>query len=415
MKKIAIFICFIWPLICSCLNLQLLIGTFISVGISQIIAYINLLLLILGIFLILKKDTGEYSKTAALWIYFFILYYTFGLLANGVTGFINPEYSILASLVPFVYFIAFYFFLSNDEFKKTFIKVLTISYFLSSLLTIFFFKINYDFDYGGIPIYPIDRAGGVYGDANNASFVSILTYILVAKMFVPKNKIQYILKIIALFIIFYSLLITFSTTGLFIFSIVFLISNYKFFKGLKLILLGISLIFFYLFLINIKSFTTHLNLNERQLGKINNIVNVLTFNTEEIDSSGRTELVQKLLHYVYENPVFGNGIGFSNFIRGHNTYIGVWGDAGILTFLFFIFMLIIYLLKSLSLDNNLRFFCFSILTTIYIFMLTLQTVINQPYIIVLFIFIGYIIDNKTNVKNKMAPTEDFSSILNKKR
>ncbi|OMP30690.1 hypothetical protein BKM32_10660 [Mangrovimonas sp. DI 80] len=384
----------------NCLNIQRFTGVFISVALAQIIAYSNILLIFCGILIMLKSKGGDFSITARLWFMFYALYYTFGLLANGVSGFQNSEYSLMATLVPVIFFTGYYFFLSNDEYFIIFTKVITFSFVVSSFLTILLYKSNFDFDHGGIYNHSLDRAGGVYADANNASLSGILAFIFFDKYFTSKK----IFKTIILLIIFYSILITLSTTGLFVFVIVFILTKHKFFSGLRIILFGAILTVFYFFLFRIEQFYGYFNLSEIQINKINNIKNVLTFQTEKINSSGRSELVEELLYYVYQKPFLGNGIGFSTFIRGHNTYIGVWGDAGLFTFLFFILLLIIYLLKSFKLEINLRFFCFSILATLYIFMLTLQTVINQGYIIVVFAFVGYVLDkNKQHeYKNRYA-------------
>ncbi|MGJ5643139.1 O-antigen ligase family protein [Formosa sp. S-31] len=400
MKNKLIFVCFIWPLICSCLNIQRLTSAFISIGFSQFIAYTNLILIILGFFFIIK-DRGELSKTAGLWFYFYLLYYCLGIIASGIYGFENPEVSLLASLVPLIYFIGFYFFLSNQVYFSLFTKVITISYVLSSFITILLFKINYDFDKGGFYLYKLDRAGGAFADANNASFVSILAFLFFQKFYVAKNTIQKIFKISILLVIFYSIFITLSTTGLFIFVLVFILTNYKLLKGFRVLLFSAIVVLFYFGLFLLKDNYNQLNLSDNQIKKVDNIVNVLTLNTDKIDSSERGELVQNLLYYVNQKPLLGNGIGFSSFMRGHNTYIGVWGDAGIITFLFFLFMLIIYLVKTLLLKNHIKFFCLSLLTTIYVFMLTLQTVINQSYVIVVFAFLGYIIDKRELLESKI--------------
>ena len=59
---------------------------------------------------------------------------------------------------------------------------------------------------------------------------------------------------------------------------------------------------------------------------------------------------------------------------------------------------------------HLRFFTMSIIISICVFMLSLHSIINQPYLIVLFVFVGYLMDyskidndpfdfmNKTNLK-----------------
>ena len=62
-----------------------------------------------------------------------------------------------------------------------------------------------------------------------------------------------------------------------------------------------------------------------------------------------TELVMKLINnYVYKNPILGNGIDFAISQRAHNTVIGAWADAGIFTFIFFLFMLGNYFINAIA-------------------------------------------------------------------
>jgi O-antigen ligase len=120
----------------------------------------------------------------------------------------------------------------------------------------------------------------------------------------------------------------------------------------------------------------------------------LTFDTSKIDDSGRDELVTNLINnYVFKNPIFGNGVDFAMSQRAHNTVIGVWADAGIFALIFFLFMLGKYFMKTLARPPNVRYFVLPILITLYIFMVSLQSVINQPYLMALFVYLGYIIDD----------------------
>lgn len=388
MNKFIIYICFYFPLVSSCLNFQAFIGKFISINLAQNFAYLNVLLLILGIF-IFYKHKGNLSSINKLWLTFYIVYYSFAILATAIHGFTS---SILATLVAPIYFIAFNLLLSNPEQFKTFFKVLTISMVISSFFTIYFYQINFDFDVSGVLRWKVDRAEGLYGDANNAALASIISYILFDKFHTPTKTIFKIIKILILASIFYSIFITFSTTGLFAFVIIFFILNYKFFTGIKFILFGVGIILFYIGVFSIKSKTSELDLTKAQINKIDNIINVVTLNVEDVNTSGRTDLLDNLMHYLFENPILGNGINFAAQARGHNTYLGVWVDAGLLTFLFFLFVLCCYMFKTFGLDLHRRLFILSILTSLYVFMLSLQTVINQPYLVVLFAFIGYIID-----------------------
>jgi O-antigen ligase len=365
------------------------VSKFISPAMAQLLAYGNLLLIILGIFLILQK-TETKSKSSQLWFVYYILYYAFALLATGMSGF---DTSIIATLIPIIYYIGFYFLLSNEKQLKIFSRVITFSFAASAIVTVIMFKMNFHLSSGEIFSRDLDRAGGLYADANNAALASIIAYVLFDKFINPTKLVFKIIKIVVLITLFYSLFLTFSTTGLFVFTIIFFITNYKFFRGIKLIFLGVAIILMYVIIFSLKSEIKNLDLSDAQTDKIENIVNVLTFNLEEVDNSGRSDLLENVLYYLYENPLIGNGVDFSIVMRGHNTYIGVWVDAGIFTFLFFLFILFYFLIKSFTLKLNLRFFAISILVVLYIFMFSLQSVINQPYLMVLFVFLGYLIDH----------------------
>lgn len=389
MNKLIVAICYYTPLVISCLNIQAIVSQFISPSISQLMAYINLMLVTLGIFLF-RNNFGTLSSTNRLWFIFYVLYYSFGLLATGRTGF---QTSIIATLVPVIYFTGFYFLLSNKEQFKIFFRVITVCFVISSFLTIIFLEFNINLKTGEIHPWELDRAGGITGDANAAAHTSLFAFILFNHLYKPSKDILYIFKIIILAILLYSLFLTFSTTGLFTFVIVFSLINYKYFTGLRLILFAAIIPLFYGGILTLQSQSQSLNLSDAQIDKINNITNILTFNFDKVDNSGRGDLLEKALYYLYENPILGNGVNFAVAIRAHNTYAGVWIDAGILTFLFFIFMLIYFLFKTLTIKPQLRFLAMSILIVLYIFMISLQSVINQPYLIVLFVFVGYIIDH----------------------
>jgi hypothetical protein len=141
------------------------------------------------------------------------------------------------------------------------------------------------------------------------------------------------------------------------------------------------------------------NLNNIQKARITNVINIITLNTSEVSDSGRGVLLHNMLKFVNENPFLGNGIYFSTDIRGHNTLIGVWADAGIITFLLFIFLLFNYYKSAFLSTPDIRNPTLSILIVLTIFMLTLQTIINQPYLIVLFAFLAHLMSSGTQISN----------------
>ena len=142
-------------------------------------------------------------------------------------------------------------------------------------------------------------------------------------------------------------------------------------------------------------------MSQTQIDKVDNIINVLTLDFNRVDNSGRAELASHIMTDIYKNPILGNGVDFGVTHRAHNTYLAIWADAGVITLIFFIYILLSFMFKSLQLEVRMRSFCVSLLLVLYIFMMALQTVINQPYLIVIFVLIGYIIDNSKNkIENK---------------
>lgn len=388
-NKLIISLCFLVPFVITVLNLQVLVTMFISAAIAQVMAYLSLGLIILGIILILK-NRGEFSRTARLWIYFYILYFVIAIFSGAIH---NNYTNIIASTIPFFYVIGFYYYLSLPENRSVFEKTAIISFITSCVISIYFNSINFDLDSRGIGEYVVDRAQGVYGDANNMALVTILTFIFIYKIYKPQKKLFKILKIGILAVVFYSLFITFSTTGLSVFIISLVMLNSKFFTGLRLIF-GICLLpVVYILLLNLNSLTANMNLVGQQRDKINNLVNVLSLNFEEIDDSGRSELVAEVLNYVYENPLLGNGVDFGAIHQTHNTFIAVWADAGIFVLLFFLIMLGVYYRRAFSCPEEIKYFVLPMLLTMCVFMLSLHSVINQPYLMAVFVYLGYLIDD----------------------
>src|SRR5690606_20733466 len=165
--KLYIHLCFLLPFVITVLNAQVLVTYFVSQSLAKLMAYGNMGLILLGTVLMLR-ERGEFSRTARLWIIFYILYFTFGILAGGLN---NNNISILLSTIPLMYAIGFYYYLSISEHRILFKNVALISFVLSCVICIYWNSINFDLDYQGVHIYKIDRAQGVYGDANNMALV----------------------------------------------------------------------------------------------------------------------------------------------------------------------------------------------------------------------------------------------------
>src|SRR5690606_6193278 len=183
-------------------------------------------------------------------------------------------------------------------------------------------------------------------------------------------------------------------TGFMVFVISLIMLNYKFFKGIRIVFGMLLLPVVYLLLLNLNTLTSGINLVGQQRDKINNIVNIVSLNFDKVDDSGRGELQNKLMQYVYENPLMGNGVDFANSYQAHNTYLAVWADAGFFVLMFFFFLLLKHFARAFGSPPETRFFVLPLLITICMFMLSLHSVINQPYIMAVIIYIGYLIDFK---------------------
>jgi len=390
-SKPVVHLCFLIPFVLTVFNTQVFVTLFISSTLAQLMAYGNIGLLFAGIALTIKQQ-GHYSKTASLWIIFYIIYFVFSIMASAIHY--NPA-EVLLFIIPLLYILGFYVYLSNPENRLLFRKVALISFVASSILAIHLYNINFDLEKGGIYQYKVDRSQGVYGDANNTALMCIVSFVFLFKLYQPQKKLLQIFRIILLAILFYSLALTFSTTGFVVFIVSLVMLNHKFFTGSRIVIAVLFLPIFYLFLANLNTLTADLNLVGQQREKINNIVNVVTLNTSEIDDSGRNELVKKLINdYVFENPIIGNGLGFGASQRAHNTIIIIWADAGIFTLLFFLFMLFKYFANSINSPPSIRYFVLPILIGLCIFMLSLQTIINQPYLMAVFVYLAYLLDEK---------------------
>lgn len=400
MKKLINF-CFLYPLTASALNFQGWVSMFLSQSYGQALAYGNLLFICLGFVLLIKKQEKT-TRTGSLWLPYFGLFYIFVCIASIVN---YDNFALLASLVPVIYCIGFLSFLRFQDHIRNFEIVLTVAFAIANTLLIYFVLINFDIDFyqKGIKIdYGLDRAQGIYGDANNAAFVAILGFIFTHKCFVPQNKFQLVLKLIILSISAYALFLTYSTTGFGVFMIAFALLNLKYLNKTRLAILPFFLVGFYMLLINMSLLLEGFNLNKQQQNKIDNFVNILKLDFDNVDSSGRDLYVQELFNYIAENPIMGNGLDFGAHHHGHNTYLSIIADAGIFPLLLFIFLLIRYIKNSFLIDKTNRYYALAILQGFILFMLSLQTVINQAYLLAIFIYLAYYIDNHSGTKLNIA-------------
>ena len=216
-------------------------------------------------------------------------------------------------------------------------------------------------------------------------------------LFNPVNKLQKVLKFLALTTTLYALILTFSKTGFIILIIVLGLMYHKLFNPKRILF---TLILILILFSSIFSFVMESDfLSPIQKERVLTLTNILTFQSEKVDFSGRDMLLKNMINYINENPILGNGINFSVDIRGHNTIMGVWADAGIFTFLFFLILLFRHFWISLHSEGENKYFLLSILTVLTVYMLSLQTIITESYLLVVFVWIGYQMSKEKNELN----------------
>lgn len=395
MKIIGIF-CLLIPFVFSTLEVQAFVTRFVSESWGQLIAYMNVCLVMAG-GLIFLAERQAFSKITKIWLLFLVCYYLIGMIATIVHG--TPL--TLSAVIPLVYFLGFSIFLSRPEHQKIFIMTAVIGFCIATVFVIVFHQLNFSIDYGGIHIYKLERADGLYGDANQAAVGCLLTIIFIYHFFQANTKFHLILKALLLMVSVYALILTFSKTGFLILIIISALTFYKLFTPKRILVSVFVAPLLIIAALNAGLATSTLSASQQQ--RLNDISNILTFNTEKVDFSGRGILLQNMLNYVYDNPILGYGISFSNLIFGHNTIIGVWADAGIIPFLLFLYLILQYYSKAYSAPEEKRYFALSAVLILTVFMLSLQTIINQPYLIAILIYLGYYVENEKDI-----PTESLS-------
>ena len=129
---------FLLPFVGAVFNVQDFASLYFSRTLAQIVAYSLLLLLFIGIIINIKQP-GKYSRTAKLWIVFYMFYFAFGILAS--TFYDNPT-NILVSLVPVIYMFAFFIYLRDPKNIELFETTTLLSFIISTVLGIYLFKIS---------------------------------------------------------------------------------------------------------------------------------------------------------------------------------------------------------------------------------------------------------------------------------
>lgn len=368
-------------LILFILNIPSVLKVYKSDGLSSLASYLSHILLI-GYYILSKKTKLN------LWMI------VIGLLFFTISSISSDQY-VPEETKDFIMFIVKYFIMvvcGYELLKNTTTQEITLFLFIGAitiLLQILFFN-NPLIDYG--------RYSGFYLNPNIAGFICLIGYGL---SFAPQNK---YFRLILQIVFTVMGLLTFSRTFIVLWVLTNLVSIKIDIKNARVLLYGFGLLT--LFVI----FSEFLPVKNPRLEQLRAIVIGEEVNTSEINEGSRTETWSMYYEALFERPFLGNGYnsfqGNSHISRigVHNTYLKIWGEAGILVFIIFIGMYI-SMLKSTILFFNISPHLFLITIAIILFLTTNHNFFENGYILFISMWIQAKLDKNTKgvISNEIIP------------
>lgn len=359
-------------------NIPSVAMAYISPVISNLLSILSFLLLL--IYYLLSKKTS-----LNLWmIVIGLLYFSISSLTDQRYLFSESRDFIMYILKYFITIICGYQLL-----KDTSTREITFFLFLGALtivLQIFFFN-NPLIDYG--------RYSGFYLNPNTGGFICLVGYGL---SFASQNKkFRLILQIV--FTVMG--LLTFSRTFIALWLLINLISVKIDIKNIRVFLYGFGLLTVFVI------FSEFLPVKNQRLEQIKAIINGEHVQTSEINEDSRTETWSLYYDALFNRPFLGNG--FNSFsgnthiskVGVHNTFLKIWGEAGIIVFILFLTMYFLMMKQSLKLFKvSPHLFLISI--AVILFLITNHNYFETGYIL----FISMWIQAEIS-KNKGEPSSEL--------
>jgi len=268
-----------------------------------------------------------FSKNLVILKFFLIVGLSYFLL-SGFQFYSGDESNYWAWFIKYLLLVLFGAAIVSDISKKELLIMLIIA--ASSVV---FNAVFFSDDYG--------RYSGFYLDPNAAGSVCMAGYAL--SFGFEKSR----LKTIAQFLCTFAGLITFSRTFIVLWIIVNLISLKLNPKNIKVLALGVVVIAFTL------SLASFLNFNPIRFSQLQSLVGDEEVSLEELNEGSRTATWAKFYPYISEKPVLGHGFGSFqggnqiSRIGPHNSFLLIWGEAGIMALLAFLGLHLYLLKKSL--------------------------------------------------------------------
>ena len=331
---------------------------------------------------------GNISSLLSYISYGLILLY---VMLNGKTGnsytmiLLGTVYFIISSLVNQKYMPDFYFFVTTvlkyfiiiwggyEVMKNTKPKEMWLFMLLGSISILgnmFLFN---------NPLEDNGRYSGFYLDPNNAGLICLMGFSL---SFIMHKKMQLIGKVI------------FTVLGLFTFSRTFIISwllinilSIKLnIKNAKMLALGFAL------LSTLLIYNEFLPSKNRRLEELGAMINGNEKKAENLNKDSRLATWGRYYEFLLNKPIFGNGYnafggnGVAPPVGVHNTYLLIWGEAGIVPLLIFLIYIASLLKKSYIVFKRIPF-NFMMLLALSLFLLTNHNFFTTDYSLMILLWL----------------------------
>ena len=272
---------------------------------------------------------------------------------------------------------------------------------ISTLITIFSIPLGlFTLQYAVQPRFlSLSRMSGIYFDPNFASFAANVT-VIVSLSSLFRTKSPKLLGVLGIIIGFIGVLVTLSKTGilsLIILVLTTIIIYFTMYRAIEMRVRRVANIFFCFLLYGIFQFIFFLASNIESLPKAQRdrflqIENLISGKGDKSDLSNRADLVQLGFQKIAEQPIFGRGyLSFTYLLDAgretgddvgvHNTFLRVWGEAGIFPFMLFMGFWGYVLWRGAQLPRIAeRLLIISLASAFIIFALTIHTFLEDNFI-----------------------------------
>ena len=323
------------------------------------------IILILSIIILLYSLKHKGYVLYNMYVVYFLLYLGIGLISLGVSGKIGEKslQTIIDITTTLIIISASFFGIKKEicENGNRIIKFIGWLIIISVLVSVFM-------DITGVTQeinrYRTDiRLSGIFANPNETSAQALFSIIFIKYLYATKKN-GFIMKIIFLMVFllsFYALVLANSRTIIGVAILLFFL-NFIFYSKFSLKTLSLYALLTLAMISIYENIYNEANISLKK--RMDNSTTIFEKGITDENSGGRIYLANHALNEIYKNPFIGVGIGKMQKIEGvggaHNAYLAIWGNAGIVPLLFFLFFISVLLLKlfkqsKYSLDNTFLF------------------------------------------------------------